>query len=84
MGNSQPSPTTPVTSGNGLVLDLIKTTKVLIFSATYCSYCRVAKRLFDSIGTEFKAIEVDKLGDGGKLMSELRGHTGSNYVRQIK
>lgn len=70
-----------MTNSNGLVLDLINSTKVLIFSATYCGYCRVAKRLLDSIGTEFKAVEVDKLGDGGKLMSELRGHTGSNYVR---
>ena len=37
---------------------LVQDNKVLIFSATYCSYCNVAKRLFDDIGTQYSAVEV--------------------------
>jgi len=86
MGSSQSAPPTvgTKTESHGQVLDLINSTKVLIFSATYCGYCRVAKKLFESIGTEYHAIEVDKLGDKGRLITELRKHTGSNYVSKLK
>jgi glutaredoxin len=52
----------------------------MIFSATYCSYCNVAKRTFDSIGTEYEAIELNKVEDGPELATDLKAITGTNYV----
>jgi hypothetical protein len=62
------------------VQKLIRDNKVMIFSATYCSYCNVAKRTFDSIGTEYEAIELNKVEDGPELATDLKAITGTNYV----
>lgn len=62
------------------VQKLIRENKVMIFSATYCSYCNVAKRTFDSLGTKYEAIELNKIEDGPELATDLKAITGTNYV----
>lgn len=38
----------------------IKANKVMVFSATYCPYCKMAKDALTSTGTKFHVVEVDK------------------------
>ena len=62
------------------VQKLIRDNKVMIFSATYCSYCNVAKRTFDSLGTNYSAIELNKVQDGQELAKDLKEIVGNGYV----
>lgn len=65
------------------VQKLIRENKVMIFSATYCSYCNVAKRTLDALGTKFTAIELNKVDDGPELARDLKDVVGNGYVRNI-
>ena len=40
----------------------IKAHKVMVFSATYCPYCTMAKDALTSTGTKFHVVELDKRG----------------------
>jgi glutaredoxin 3 len=65
------------------VQKLIRENKVMIFSATYCSYCNVAKRTLDSLGTKFESIELNKVDEGPELARDLKEITGNNYASVI-
>ena len=66
------------------VLSLVSASPVTLFSATYCRYCTVVKRTLDGIGTNYNAVELDKLGsgEGGQLAMGLREVTGQGTVPQ--
>ena len=42
--------------------DLIKSNRIVIFSATYCPYCSKAKKLLESLNENNFSLEVDTLG----------------------
>jgi len=63
--------------------NLLETNKVMIFSATYCSYCDVAKRTLDELGTQYGALEVNKEEDGAMLMNVVSAVTGNRAVPAI-
>ena len=79
MGNNN-SAATRMEENMKKVANLIDANKVMIFSATYCSYCRVAKRTFDDLGTKYEAIELNKAEDGKDLVDGLSELTGSKLV----
>jgi glutaredoxin len=56
----------------------------MIFSATYCSYCNVAKRTFESLGTTFGSVELNKVEDGPELARDLKEVVGNGYVNVIE
>lgn len=39
---------------------LIDDNAVVVFSKSYCPYCRSTKRLLDSLGAKYLAIELDQ------------------------
>merc|ERR1712228_450472 len=64
--------------------NLILNNKVMIFSATYCSYCTVAKKTLDDLGTQFQSMEVNKTGkDGERMMDIVEAVTGARMVPAI-
>lgn len=63
-----------------LVKDLIKSDTVVIFSKSYCPYCKLAKGVFDSIKQSFTAIELDHRDDGEELQAILGEITGAKTV----
>merc|ERR1712112_3445 len=64
--------------------NLAMNNKVMIFSATYCSYCTVAKKTLDDIGTQFQSMEVNKTGKDGQMMMDIvEAVTGSRMVPAI-
>jgi len=42
------------------VQKMIDSAKVVIFSATYCPYCRVAQKQFDKLNQSTKKLELDE------------------------
>lgn len=54
--------------------------KVVIYTASYCPYCRAAKALFDSKGMPFEEVDVE--GDDAKR-AWLVKVTGQRTVPQI-
>ncbi|XP_067846744.1 glutaredoxin 2 [Heptranchias perlo] len=56
---------------------------VVIFSKTYCPYCTKAKNLFEEIGANFKAIELDQRSDGDYIQNILEELTGVRTVPRV-
>lgn len=54
--------------------------KIIIYTTSYCPYCRAAKALFKAKGVEFEEIDVE--GDDEKR-KWLAGETGQTTVPQI-
>merc|ERR1712083_987319 len=64
--------------------NLVQGNKVMMFSATYCSYCTVAKRTLDDLGTQFQSMEVNKEGKDGEMMMDIvEAVTGNRMVPAI-
>ena len=64
-----------------LVKDLIKSDTVVIFSKSYCPYCRLAKEVFDNLKQKFTAIELDQRDDCDEIQAILGEITGAKTVR---
>jgi len=54
--------------------------RVVIYRTTYCGYCEMAKRLFESLGVDFEEIDVT---DDHETRLELVERTGLRTVPQI-
>jgi glutaredoxin 3 len=65
------------------IQELIKKTPVLVYSKTYCPYCKNAKSLLRSKGVDFTAIELDKEADGQETQNILQEITKQSTVPNI-
>jgi glutaredoxin 3 len=61
----------------------IASNQVIIFSKTYCSYCRHAKSVLQSKKIPFQAIELDNRPDGSDIQDYLEEKTGQRTVPNI-
>ncbi|KAL0331948.1 UNVERIFIED_CONTAM: Glutaredoxin [Sesamum calycinum] len=52
-------------------------------SKTYCPFCVTVKELLTKLGASFKAIELDKEGDGSEIQSALAEWTGQRTVPNV-
>lgn len=60
----------------------ISSNRVVIFSKTYCPYCRKAKDAFQAAGLEkYTLYELDEREDGDAILDVLRDMTGARTVR---
>ncbi|KAI8616729.1 glutaredoxin [Chytriomyces sp. MP71] len=57
--------------------------KVVVFSKTYCPYCTKAKKLLDSLGATYTAVELDTREDGAEIQDYLVGKTGQRTVPNV-
>ncbi|XP_040574633.1 uncharacterized protein Grx1 [Lepeophtheirus salmonis] len=78
MGSSLSSP-----SPTDLFNRALKENPVMIFSATYCPYCKLAKSVFSKLGTKFSSIELDEHPDGKAIFPVVKEKTGIKTVPQI-
>lgn len=59
----------------------IDSSKVVVFSKSYCPYCLATKKLFKDMGVkDVKVIELDQRGDGDAIQSALLQMTGQRTV----
>lgn len=66
-----------------LVKDLIASDHVVIFSKTYCPYCKMAKEVFDKLDQKFTAVELDEREDADEIQSVLDEITGARTVPRV-
>ncbi|RZC34104.1 glutaredoxin-C4-like [Asbolus verrucosus] len=66
-----------------LVKDLIDSDTVVIFSKSYCPYCKLAKQVFDNITQKFTAIELDERDDCDEIQGILGEITGAKTVPRV-
>uniref|UniRef100_A0A8D0LA50 Glutaredoxin 2 n=1 Tax=Sphenodon punctatus TaxID=8508 RepID=A0A8D0LA50_SPHPU len=86
MGNST---STSVDLSNAATVNQIQETIadncVVIFSKSTCSYCRMAKQLFQDMNVNYTAVELDMCENGNQfqdvLLKMTGGRTVSSYLR---
>ncbi|XP_026525085.1 glutaredoxin 2 isoform X1 [Notechis scutatus] len=84
MGNNA-SATTAIsnTAITNQIKDTISDNCVVIFSKSTCSYCKMAKKLFQEMNVNYKAIELDRYENGNHFQDILHQMTGSRTVPRI-
>ena len=66
-----------------VVKQLIKSNKVMMFSKSYCPYCKLAKEVLSSANIEFKSMELDQESNGAQVQSALESLTGQRTVPNV-
>ncbi|KAI1283496.1 putative glutaredoxin [Xylaria sp. FL0933] len=62
---------------------IIQENAVAVFSKSYCPYCQASKKLLDSEGAKYYAIELDQVDDGAAIQAALANITGQSTVPNI-
>lgn len=85
MGNLTSSPAAGLSSAAcaQYVQEVVSRNCVVIFSKTTCPYCKMAKNVFNDIGANYKAIELDEHNDGRRLQEALAQMTGARTVPRV-
>ena len=76
MGNSTSDPKVFVES-------VIASNKVAIFSKSYCPACIRTKKLFESLGQAYKAVELNEVSNSKAIADEVYKLTGKTTVPQV-
>ncbi|CAK9203877.1 unnamed protein product [Sphagnum jensenii] len=62
---------------------LIQQNPLVVFSKSYCPYCRKVKELLKSLGANAKLIEIDEEKDGAELQAALAEISGQRTVPNV-
>jgi len=63
--------------------ELVNNNAVVVFSKTYCGYCRSVKDLFKTLNQDVKVLELDVVGDGDDIQNELFKITKQKTVPNV-
>ncbi|KAM3703929.1 hypothetical protein ACB098_04G133500 [Castanea mollissima] len=63
--------------------EIVSSNPVIVFSKTYCGYCKRVKQLFIQLGASYKIIELDEERDGSDIQSALAEWTGQRTVPNV-
>ncbi|KEZ46601.1 hypothetical protein SAPIO_CDS0416 [Scedosporium apiospermum] len=59
---------------------LIDQGNVVVFSKSYCPYCKATKRTLEQLGADFTVHELDQLPDGSAIQDALETITSQRTV----
>ncbi|KAK5098117.1 Glutaredoxin [Exophiala xenobiotica] len=62
---------------------IIDDNKVVVFSKSWCPYCRASKSLLDEKKANYFLMELDEVSDGAALQDALEEITGQRSVPNI-
>ncbi|KAJ6788747.1 hypothetical protein PWT90_07974 [Aphanocladium album] len=62
---------------------LIDENPVMIFSKSYCPYCKATKSLLGSLDADYKVVELDEESDGSAVQDALQEISGQRSVPNI-
>mmetsp|Transcript_2429 Transcript_2429/g.3494 ORF Transcript_2429/g.3494 Transcript_2429/m.3494 type:complete len:108 (+) Transcript_2429:92-415(+) len=65
------------------VQSIIKSNPAVVFSASWCPYCKKAKALLSDLKATVKVIETDEDPNGSKYKQQLLGLTGRTSVPAV-
>ncbi|XP_069139271.1 uncharacterized protein [Argopecten irradians] len=63
--------------------DTLKKHKVVVYSKSYCPYCKNAKKALSDLGITYEAIELDQKPDGESTQGILKTMTGASSVPRV-
>jgi len=61
----------------------IASNDIMVFSKSYCPYCTKTKELFQSLGLEYCALELDNVENGVDIQAALLDMTGQRTVPNV-
>ncbi|GAA5913657.1 glutaredoxin [Sporobolomyces salmoneus] len=79
----EPTTTTETMSVKQTVDQKISAGHVVVFSKSYCPYCRNAKNLLQSLGVDAEIYELDNMDEGSDWQNYLAEKTGQRTVPNI-
>ncbi|KAL2826051.1 thioredoxin-like protein [Aspergillus cavernicola] len=56
---------------------------VVVFSKSYCPYCKSSKSLLNELGAKYYTLELDQIDDGSAIQDALQEITGQRSVPNI-
>ncbi|KAJ7551794.1 hypothetical protein O6H91_06G028600 [Diphasiastrum complanatum] len=62
---------------------IVSQSPVVVFSKSYCRYCKKVKQLLGSLTQNLKVVELDQEGDGADLQKALAEWTGQRTVPNV-
>ncbi|KAG6443264.1 glutaredoxin-C4 [Manduca sexta] len=65
------------------IKDAISKDKVVVFSKSYCPYCKMAKDVFSKVKQPIKVYELNERDDGDAIQDNLAQITGFRTVPQV-
>ncbi|ELT88803.1 hypothetical protein CAPTEDRAFT_152062 [Capitella teleta] len=68
---------------NKFIKDSVHANQVMIWSKSYCPYCKKVKDIFQSLNQEFKAYELDLEDNGPAIQDALHKMTGQKTVPNV-
>ncbi|EEA27536.1 Glutaredoxin [Talaromyces marneffei ATCC 18224] len=63
--------------------NIIDENKVVVFSKSYCPYCKSTKSLLTSLGAQYYVLELDQVDDGAAIQDALEEITSQRSVPNI-
>eukprot|EP00850_Spirogloea_muscicola_P021044 SM000234S07904 [mRNA] locus=s234:136169:138182:- [translate_table: standard] len=83
-GSPPPPPPLPASVSVGdFVRNTIKDHDIVVFSKSYCPYCKRAKHAFAELGADPWVVELDERGDGADIQDQLYQMVGRRTVPQV-
>lgn len=70
----------PIPSIKSMIETSIKSNTVMMFSKSYCPFCKKIKELFGSLGVVYHALEIDLEANGAEIQSTLFEMSGQRTV----
>ncbi|KAF4977185.1 hypothetical protein FDECE_18383 [Fusarium decemcellulare] len=62
---------------------LIDNNAVVVFSKSYCPYCRQTKKTLDDLNAAYELLELDQIPDGSDLQDALEQISGQRTVPNV-
>ncbi|KAH7280415.1 hypothetical protein KP509_37G066100 [Ceratopteris richardii] len=62
---------------------LVAENPVVVYSKSYCPYCKQVKQLLEGLGVKYKAVELDQEEDGADIQAALLEWTGQRTVPNV-
>ncbi|KAH8882303.1 putative glutaredoxin [Thozetella sp. PMI_491] len=72
-----------MSSAKAKAQQLIDNNAVVVFSKSYCPYCKATKRTLDQRKAKYTAIELDQEDDGADIQAALAQINGQTTVPNI-
>ncbi|KAL3512806.1 hypothetical protein ACH5RR_025523 [Cinchona calisaya] len=63
--------------------EIVSSNPVVVFSKTYCGYCKRVKQLLSQLGATYKVVELDEESDGNEIQAALEEWTGQRTVPNV-
>ncbi|EWZ00442.1 glutaredoxin 3 [Fusarium oxysporum f. sp. radicis-lycopersici 26381] len=72
-----------MTQASTKVQQLIDNNSVVVFSKSYCPYCKQTKKTLDELNAEYELLELDEVSDGSALQDALEQISGQRTVPNV-